>query len=215
MASAGYMEAANEAEDSTDIPQPRVRSEQAQVIAEGLRRIDRHLYSAIVYTQLAKEMGQAKNKAGVLLCAAKVMEHLNTIAKLSKKDLDVGLLTQLAARMEQLPVKTVDGLRAEVSLRVRRTVTRLGEFLGTKDFSQIGTVKQSQDRVELLATLLADEELLSIAKEGKGSFYMEMAAEHVYGPDETLDKATLMEKFFVASDLSPENLRAMEAELKQ
>lgn len=215
LGSAGYMEATNEMADRADIPQPRVRSEQVQVIAEALRRMDRHLYSAIVYIQLAKEMGQIKNKAGVLLCAAKVMDHLNAIATLSKKDLDEGMLTQLGARMEQLPVKTVDGLRTEISMRVRRTGTRLGEFLGKGDFSQLGTVKESQDRVELLATLLDDEWLLEIAKEGKGSFYMEIAAEHVYGPDETLDKETLMEKFLVARDLSPEDIRAIEAEIKR
>lgn len=213
--SAGYMDAANEEADREDLPQPRVRSEAVQVIAEALRRMDRHLYSAIVYIQLAKEMGQAKNNAGVLLCAAKVMEHLNTIAKLSKKDLDEGMLTQLAKRMEQLPVKTVDGLRNEISLRVRRTGTRLGEFLEMRDFSQLGAVKESQDRVELLATLLDDELFLEIAKEGKGSFYVEDAAEHVYGPDETLDEVTRMEKLLVAHDLSPEDIRAIEAELKQ
>lgn len=208
------MEAVNKEEDANPLPKGNARSERVQTLAEVNRRIDRHLYNMVLYAELAKEVGKTGNTTLVITCGALIMEHLNTIAKLANEDLSQKLIERLAGRSEGIPIKTIEALKSEVSLRVRRTVSLLESTLEKGDLSRLGQVKSSQDRIERLATLLGDHELVAFAKVQKGSCYVEAAAEQIFGPDEALDRVTRMEKALVATDLSPHELLKIQAELE-
>jgi hypothetical protein len=208
--SVAYMEAVVQDLHASGIEVGETRPDKVFALAECYRRCDRHLYTAFLYGRLAKEM----NAAGLLVCAARAIEHVEAAAKLLNRQVDAPTMDLLSQRVEVLPMVTVYALREEIHQQLRRTIDILKKKLPGKDMTFLSTVKAYQDKAERAATLLGDSALLEATMQQKGSIYTEVAAEEVFGPNEGLDEVSQMDKLLCALNFSEDELRGLMEEVQ-
>jgi hypothetical protein len=166
----------------------------------------RHLYTVRCYASVLSERHDEGPELLIVLMG-QLISHLEKAAECLGLQLSLDKVEALSERLDQIPKSNIPDMFYDVKKLLAEMVKIGMPRLESGDMSVVSELKLLSDRLEIMASIVGNEELIKLAQSKKGSIFREKAAEAVYGPSDQLDPETQWEKMLVMMFESPEDFR--------